>query len=587
MIVDDLVASLKDSNSMVRMQAVQSISTCGGRSEIPALLSALKDSDWMVRQAAGVALQNISGLDLPFDALASDSIQKTQVDAWRDWSKSLVPNEVPAYLILSDSEKNIPKPKPEEHMLLAEKRLKQIRALGALGGNGASQHIIDHLNQLAKQYPNLGVMAGADWWTEKIDLRKTLQPHTSCMQVGVRALSRLNEDVGFEFVMKMASSLKQLHDQYFVRFAADALGEFGRDEAVPVLIKILESRVQSADGRHRVNIQDQASGGWESINDTAFFAMGALSRLPLLDENAELLRKQAHVIIDNLPLFHDNLFTYKRDISQVYAEELFTKIGFKEPMAELILAEALGEAIPETPFSKEFLAIYEKKGKSGTPMAWSCDDPKYTERLHKVLDVAKDPVYRIMAAKTLYLIGDENVADHVADLLAISKTEAEFGINPIWRMDEYNDPAVRWRAEFARLLGFCGDSKHIPLLIKIMNDERNVQEVRFRAGQALGRMGEPDAFNALQIAAVSHPIHSVKIYARDYLRRNGMSWEKEVVDLAKPLDPVEIKRGESDMPESIVYIEGDMVIPGYAFMDPWRQVYGFTDTDQFIEQVVI
>lgn len=62
-----------------------SLGWCGGRAQVAALLAALDDDDWSVRQAAWVALTNLTGMEWPFDALASRELQARQAQKWRDW----------------------------------------------------------------------------------------------------------------------------------------------------------------------------------------------------------------------------------------------------------------------------------------------------------------------------------------------------------------------------------------------------------------------------------------------------------------------------------------------------------------------
>ena len=396
----------------------------------------------------------------------------------------------------------------------------------------------------------------------------------TCTQVTFRSLSRLKEDVGFEFTLKMLNDPKH---HYVSRFAADALGEFGREEAVESLLKLFAKNTKTIDTIYRDSGSDLASGGQDSINDTTFLVMGAITRLPLSEENIALLRKHLGVVVNNIPIFNDNLFTFQQDVGAIYAHDMFLRAGRLEMVAEYALATALKQPLPEMDFSEHCLGVLKRRGQSGLICLGLVLNQKYASRLHQIMDV-RDDSSRIMALKALMLMNDPDAADHAANILAESKTEAEYGFNPTWRMDEYNDPWIRWRAEYARALGFIGNETHIPLLVKLMNDERNVQEVRFRAAQSLGRLGIEKGLNALKIAAVSHDLHSVKTYARDYLRRNNVSWEQFVDDPVKPLTPEIVERKADEMPEALVYIEGDMVIPGYAFMDPWRQVHGFTDS---------
>ena len=80
---DALVSAAGDKEATVRREAVMSLGWCGGKKAVGVLLDRLEDSDWTVRQAAWVALTNIAGVELEFDALAKSEKRAAQVKAWR------------------------------------------------------------------------------------------------------------------------------------------------------------------------------------------------------------------------------------------------------------------------------------------------------------------------------------------------------------------------------------------------------------------------------------------------------------------------------------------------------------------------
>ncbi len=94
----ELARTLKDRNPVVRREAAMSLGFVGSRKHVEPLLGALADHDWTVRQGAWVALTNITGMELPFDALAAYSVRQKQAQSWRKWwsraSESAVPDEI-------------------------------------------------------------------------------------------------------------------------------------------------------------------------------------------------------------------------------------------------------------------------------------------------------------------------------------------------------------------------------------------------------------------------------------------------------------------------------------------------------------
>ena len=81
-----LAKAAGDESPTVRREAVMSLGWCGGKEDMKTLLDRLDDTDWTVRQAAWVALTNITGVELKFDALAKTDVRTAQIKAWRAWS---------------------------------------------------------------------------------------------------------------------------------------------------------------------------------------------------------------------------------------------------------------------------------------------------------------------------------------------------------------------------------------------------------------------------------------------------------------------------------------------------------------------
>jgi HEAT repeat protein len=84
-----------DPTPTARVNAAMSLGWCAGRTAVPALIKALGDEDWTVRQAAGTALQNLSGESRPFTADAPDELRKQQCAAWQAWANRLVNGRLP------------------------------------------------------------------------------------------------------------------------------------------------------------------------------------------------------------------------------------------------------------------------------------------------------------------------------------------------------------------------------------------------------------------------------------------------------------------------------------------------------------
>ena len=62
---------------------------------------------------------------------------------------------------------------------------------------------------------------------------------------------------------------------------------------------------------------------------------------------------------------------------------------------------------------------------------------------------------RINAAKALAWLGDRRAIEPLARLLAEAKAEADFGYNGVFKNEEYDDPAPRWREGLIRAPGLA------------------------------------------------------------------------------------------------------------------------------------
>ena len=80
-----LARAAGDDAAAVRREAVMSLGWCGGKKAVGVLLDRLDDTDWTVRQAAWVALTNITGAELEFDALAKSDAREERIKAWKAW----------------------------------------------------------------------------------------------------------------------------------------------------------------------------------------------------------------------------------------------------------------------------------------------------------------------------------------------------------------------------------------------------------------------------------------------------------------------------------------------------------------------
>jgi HEAT repeat protein len=215
-----------------------------------------------------------------------------------------------------------------------------------------------------------------------------------------------------------------------------------------------------------------------------------------------------------------------------------------------------------------------------------CREPSAVPKILPLLDHPNRWV-RINAAKTLLFIGDRRVVPAIRKRLDVSKREGDYGefapppypsIAAKQGQDEFNDPTPRDREALIMALGGFCDVESVPILARILNDEKNSLGIRHRAAVALGQIGSAEAVAVLREAELSHPFHSVRMAAREALwwRRVSPSPRPDVPEVAAPV----VKLGE--IPEratKFVFIKGDILPNNNPFqMDSWRQAYATTDS---------
>jgi len=82
-----LLPMLKDTDVFVRMATARVLGDLKSVSAVPLLIDALEDAEPAVREAALGALRALTGKDLRFDPMGSESDRAKKVKAWRDWWK--------------------------------------------------------------------------------------------------------------------------------------------------------------------------------------------------------------------------------------------------------------------------------------------------------------------------------------------------------------------------------------------------------------------------------------------------------------------------------------------------------------------
>ncbi|MBW8041709.1 MAG: hypothetical protein FVQ85_17165 [Planctomycetes bacterium] len=564
-----LIDALQDTSVDVRRQAAMALAWCGEREAVEPLLTALDDRDWVVRQAAWVSLTNLTGMEWPFDALAKPAVRERQIRLWRKWW-SKVPPDLP----------------PDDVIALVkgndrDRRLRGIRAMGSLGGKGASQALL----KVVRPYLTT-------------NYRKLESTEKNIVQCALRGLGRLRDPQTLSILIDF------LDTQGWARYSADALGDFGDAQAAGPLIaaypgfsRNLRNRLKNPDV---CPVDDRFSGDntQDRMHETPYAIGLALARLPLEDSNdIAALRKITPYLVANLPTSWDSGVFYEIEAAQLITAYLLEKAGLRQSICDIAFdaakrlnrkASAITgkEQTPEETIAKLALRMYGDVPDIATWLPAFYRGRQDVRRLISLLEHDNGWI-RINAAKALMFIGDKRAIEPAAKLLSESRTEAEWGYSGALEHAEYNDPAPRCREAFIRLLGRLGAIHHTDMLVNILEDVRNVVDVQHASALALDELGTRQALAALKRVEANHPFHSVRLVAREALCRRGLLRTAPVVDEpALTINELPWLPGQPDAdidePEAIVFIKGNNKMRsdynGQAGVDPWRQAYTITNS---------
>ncbi len=562
---DAVAPLLGDASTVVRRQAVETLAWIGGRGQVPLLLESLGDSDWVVRQGACAALQNITGNELPFDALASDETQRRQADAWRTWWQSAPDGKVPDLVVkLAES--------PD-----LDSRLRAVRASGSLGGKGATDLVVNVLHASEPDAAAIRDLVDPFAPPERRD-----QTRFTIMQAGLRALGRLRDPQGLTVLREYLGQVQ------FARYAADGLGEYGGEEAATALLEVADRYVPDIGRRFEWAADDME---WPANPlSTAMAVYTALLRLPVQGENLIRLVELAPGAAGQVRVQHDRGVFYKPEVTRVVGAHVLEMAGMRRTLTRRIF-ELLGVAeandrLLELPQPLEKLAnAYRDELLPGF-----CD-PGDAPMLIALLDHPSNRA-RMMACKALIFASATEAAEPIAARLAASKAEADYGFVRDFLLDPHRDPTPRWRETYARALGALGAAEQVPLFTRLMNDERSVVDVRYAAARALVELDTPDAVEALREAATNHDFHNVRLLAREALFRHGVKAKgvagakrrgaREAVEprgtAALCRRPPSSKALSPHLGPAVVFIKGSHIMPDYYLTDVWRQTYCLTDS---------
>ena len=577
---DALAELLDDPSARVRREATMSLGWCGKRSHVPALLDALDDEDWVVRQGAWTALNNLTGMEFPYDALAEPNVRAYQAERWQRWWASVPQDQAPAEVFQLAQDNSF------------EARLRAVRALQAFGGAGAG----DALLALIEPY--------------RKSVYEQSQPIERAMvQTAFRGLARVRDPRSLPILIEF------LDGAGWARYAADALGLYGDPAAIRPLVNAYPRFAKNL-FRELAEVfpaDDLAKLGWDPqdrMYETPYAIMVAISRLPLNDpEDLAAISRIIPWIAANIPSDWDGGLLYEQEAHQLVTAYLMERTGLRRTAVEAALTVAsdpnyyagrrhagrvLGrQAVAQMDSLPESRAIIEKNLRRTARARhedvpyfaqWLpalCRDQQDVPRLIGLLDHENHWV-RINAAKALMFMDAQEAIDPLGQRLAASHPEGAYRFSGVLEHAEYDDPAPRWREAFVRALGRLRAVQYGPLIAEILEDERNVIDVRHAAALALDELGTTVAINALSKANQESQFHTVRLVAREALWKRGLlSAGADAPARTQSQAPVEAG-ADVTAPKAILFIRGRNKMRtdfnDQSGLDPWRETYSVTNS---------
>jgi len=581
---DALAAALDDTSAKVRQQATMSLAWCGAREHIRPLLEKLEDEDWVVRQSASAALNNLTAMEFAYDALAAPGVRAKRTARWRRWW-STVPNDRAC---------------GEVFRLAAgddlEGQLRAVRALGTFGGQEAAETLLALIEPYRKS------------------VYEKLQPiERTMVQAAMRSLARLREPAALPVLIEF------LDGAGWARYTADALGLYGDPVAIRPLVKAYPQFAKNM-FRELAEVyprDDMAKLGWDPqdrMYETPYAIMVAISRLPLDDPNdLRAVGTIVPLIVANIPSDWDGGLLYEQEAHQLITAYLLERTGFRRAAIEAALHAAanldwidayydnrksakriLGEkSVTQMDCLSDSRSVIEdnlkliaraRHGDVPYLAQWLpalCRNERDVPRLVGLLDHENHWI-RINAAKALMFMDARAAVEPLGRRLAASHPEGAYRFSGVLEHAEYNDPTPRWREAFVRALGRLGATQYGPLIAGILEDERNVIDVRHAAAIALDELGTPEALAALARADKQHEFHTVRLVAREALWKRGLATPAKRNPVpAEPKNAAKMAP-ESNRPRAVIFIKGRNKLRtdfnDQSGVDPWRETYSVTNS---------
>jgi HEAT repeat protein len=526
-----LATALQDTNREVRVAAAVALAACGTRDSVPPLLAALVDADPLVAQAAAMALENLTGQALPFDAFVESAQRAAQVRQCREWLRQNPWDAIEAALVKRLGSAN------------RDDVRRAAVALGHVGGDAARAALRRHLTQAREANPYPAWRRDGSHRGDGAMFNSLAAVNPRPLQAATRALGYLRDTAGVPMLADTIArfSEPETGNLFLVEAAVEALGRIGTPEAESALTTALARLKEYPEftrwyGDHDALIACHASPVHYIITE-------ALDRLGSTNVTAVV-----PALIRSVPTDPDRALLLGNDDCEALVGRVIRRTGMERTVVETCLA-VLGEASAARDKSIEAALAATHQAWGGKPdlenraaqiLSLVCRDPHFEPAIRaallrfqsrpvdipRVFDTGIPVVNRLPAKNWVCFflarsLGNLRAPQSVETLVAVLKdspTEAASGRpDPLGPgvLFLHNDLTPCWRAAVAWALGEIGDPRATPVLLQVLADLDNAPDTRHATARALGQIAEAASLPAAQKLAADYPEVSVRRALRE------------------------------------------------------------------------
>ncbi len=514
-----LVTALDDPVREVRVAVVLALSSCGTRESVLPLLDVLEDSDPIMAQAAAMALENLTGHQIPVTKPANEAARAEQAKAWQNWLDANPWDKVEQTLIARMSEEN------------RTAKRQAIIALGHIGGDAARaalrQYVYDEKDN--NPYPRFENNNRTDIFT--FDAESPLNPRT--LQAATRALGYLGDTEAIPLLEAILREHQypETGNLFLAEAAAEALGWIGTPDAEAVLIDIFSGLGDYVD-----------YVGWYSDHPALYACHSSPLHARIIKALDRIGSTSAGAIVPKLirsvPTDPDRALYLETDTYELLVGRVIRRSGRGDALIETCLA-MLGD--PDANASEELRTALaytfnawagqpDEENRAAQMLSAICRDPRYEpairaayerframpeEVLGRALGVPEFHVslpqrhwVLFYLGRTLGNLGNPDSVETLLASLVPELNEARHGRpNPaatnVHLLQLEATPC--WRGAAAWALGQIGDPRAVDTLLDVVANLDNAVDTRYAAAVALGDIADPNSIPGIQQLANDYP----------------------------------------------------------------------------------